>query len=82
MRLPGFPSCKDVFEHRYELDELGPFKKTMLKVHMTMCKNCQRFQETMANIEGQMKETLVNKASKANESQIKELKEEIKSRLK
>lgn len=82
MKIPGIPTCKDVFDKRFEADELSFSKKLMRKLHISMCKNCQNFQATMQVIEDKMKTTLNNRASQATKEDIEDLKKRIKKRIK
>ena len=81
MKKMKMPTCKDVFDHRYEMDKLTLFSKFKLKVHMIACKNCQKFQSTMLTLEDKMKHALNQRTSKSTQEQIDKLKNEIKSKL-
>lgn len=82
MKIPGMPTCKEVFEHRYDMNELGFTKKMMIMMHMTICKNCQHFQATMHSLEHKMKDTMKKNTSSADQSEIDSLKKRIKEQIK
>lgn len=81
MKIPGIPTCKDVFEHRYDMNELSFTKKMMIKMHMSMCHNCQNFQGLMKKLEDKMKKTMRASVSNAEAEEIEALKKKIKEKI-
>jgi len=81
MKIPGMPTCKEVFSKRYNMEEMSFTKKMMTMVHMSMCKNCQNFQATMDLLEQKMKQTMNKSVSQADLEEIEGLKKKIKDEL-
>jgi predicted anti-sigma-YlaC factor YlaD len=81
MKIPGIPTCKEVFDHRYDMEEQGFMKKMMMKMHISMCKNCQNFQALMGGLEDKMKQSMKASADKANPEEIESLKKQIKEKI-
>ena len=73
MKFLGIPSCKDIFTQRYARVDLPFLKKMTLKMHMSICKNCQGFQQTMGILEKRIAENLSKKASSAKPEKITEI---------
>ena len=77
----GLPTCKEVFEKRYEVEDYSAMKKLKYKIHIAMCKNCQNLLGTMKLMEDSMTESMKDKSKTANQDIINQIKKDIKTEI-
>ena len=77
----GLPTCKEVFEKRYEVEDYSAMKRLKYKIHIAMCKNCQNLIGSMKVMEDSMTEAMKDKTENANQEIINKIKDDIKSEI-
>lgn len=85
MIFKKIPSCKDLYHHKHKIqsgDKRSLREILLMKVHLFLCKNCQRLEDGLDFIQTKMTESVKRKIQNIDEVKVNELKEKIKSKLK
>jgi len=84
MKLFKLPTCKEVYEHNHDYVQgrhLSLKDKLLDKVHLFVCKNCQRLEGALKSVEERMIDSIKNRQQKLNLDRVEQLKNSIKKKL-